>query len=286
MGGPLLGRLQGRSARSRAHQREPAARFRRPDHHCDHARRQSIGAGRALRPRLSQEERIMPATALLLRPRSTIARTLTLAALLASAAVPGWARAEGEAAAAPAAAQAPAESASPVSATGLLPIFGVGLDLDGISSSASPDDAVASVQKLYDKYLKAAGFNVLQFPVEVKELGDKGAGRLAKLCVWAKANNVRLAPILIGAAQGEALPGDFADRVGSFAAKTVELTSKAGDAQAYSQIMLYQLERPLNHPASHGPIELVEHDLDRKSTRLNSSHTVIYPLSLHDALPI
>src|ERR687893_802619 len=26
--------------------------------------------------------------------------------------------------------------------------------------------------------------------------------------------------------------------------------------------------------------------VDRKSTRLNSSHTVIYPLSLHDALPI
>src|SRR5882672_3512926 len=29
-----------------------------------------------------------------------------------------------------------------------------------------------------------------------------------------------------------------------------------------------------------------EHELDRKSTRLNSSHTVIYTLSLHDALPI
>src|SRR5476649_2683856 len=27
-------------------------------------------------------------------------------------------------------------------------------------------------------------------------------------------------------------------------------------------------------------------DRDRKSTRLNSSHTVIYTLSLHDALPI
>src|SRR5579875_2612174 len=27
-------------------------------------------------------------------------------------------------------------------------------------------------------------------------------------------------------------------------------------------------------------------DADRKSTRLNSSHTVIYTLSLHDALPI
>src|SRR5579875_547753 len=29
-----------------------------------------------------------------------------------------------------------------------------------------------------------------------------------------------------------------------------------------------------------------QHGLDRKSTRLNSSHTVIYTLSLHDALPI
>src|SRR5438034_512039 len=28
------------------------------------------------------------------------------------------------------------------------------------------------------------------------------------------------------------------------------------------------------------------HEVDRKSTRLNSSHTVIYTLSLHDALPI
>src|SRR5215204_1511353 len=29
-----------------------------------------------------------------------------------------------------------------------------------------------------------------------------------------------------------------------------------------------------------------DHAEDRKSTRLNSSHTVIYTLSLHDALPI
>src|SRR5437588_33872 len=28
------------------------------------------------------------------------------------------------------------------------------------------------------------------------------------------------------------------------------------------------------------------HEQDRKSTRLNSSHTVFYTLSLHDALPI
>src|SRR5476649_2251693 len=30
----------------------------------------------------------------------------------------------------------------------------------------------------------------------------------------------------------------------------------------------------------------IAHDPDRKSTRLNSSHTEIYTLSLHDALPI
>ena len=89
----------------------------------------------------------MPATVHLLRSRSTIAGILTLAALLSSTVAPGWARAEGEAAAPAPATQAPAaptESASPVSATGLLPIFGVGLEMDGLSQSQSPDEAVAS----------------------------------------------------------------------------------------------------------------------------------------------
>jgi len=175
-----------------------------------------------------------------------------------------------------------------VSATGLLPIFGVGLELDGVSQSPSADEAVASIQKLFDKYLKAAGFNVIQFPVEVKELGDKGAGRLAKLCVWAKANNVRLAPILIGSAPGEALPGDFPDRVGSFAAKTIELTGKAGDAQAYSQIMLYQLERPLNHPASHGPMEAAQAAEILKATveKLHASEQTALAGSSLQATPV
>src|SRR5476649_161975 len=35
-----------------------------------------------------------------------------------------------------------------------------------------------------------------------------------------------------------------------------------------------------------GTVVAVTHDRDRKSTRLNSSHTEIYTLSLHDALPI
>src|SRR5882672_6222789 len=35
-----------------------------------------------------------------------------------------------------------------------------------------------------------------------------------------------------------------------------------------------------------GRLDAAEWLADRKSTRLNSSHTVIYTLSLHDALPI
>src|SRR2546428_99718 len=37
-------------------------------------------------------------------------------------------------------------------------------------------------------------------------------------------------------------------------AKTVELVGKS-DPQAYAQIMLYQVERSLNHPACHGPTD-------------------------------
>src|SRR5687767_1489469 len=146
-------------------------------------------------------------------------------------------------------------AASPVSATGLLPIFGVGIDFEALPAKAKPEEAVASIQKIWDSYLKGAGFNVIQFPVDVRETGDRGAARLAKVCVWAKANNVRLAPILTGAAAGEALPADFPDKVGAFAAKTIDMVGKEGDQQAYSQIMFYQVERPLNHPASHGPME-------------------------------
>src|SRR5438034_812773 len=45
-----------------------------------------------------------------------------------------------------------------------------------------------------------------------------------------------------------------------------------------------RLRRAVDHAAL--GMRAPEHVEDRKSTRLNSSHTVIYPLSLHDALPI
>src|SRR5579875_2523085 len=45
---------------------------------------------------------------------------------------------------------------------------------------------------------------------------------------------------------------------------------------------------PLNHSSARPltRIAKLRQLIDRKSTRLNSSHTVIYTLSLHDALPI
>jgi hypothetical protein len=181
-----------------------------------------------------------------------------LAILLGAALGRPSARAEEAAAAAPAEASAPTSAAaaeSPVSATGLLPIFGIRVDFDGLSEKSKPEDAVAAVQKVWDSRLKNAGFNVIQVPVDVRELGDKGAGRLAKLCVWAKANNVRIAPMLLGAPAGEPLPSDYPDRVGAFATKTIELIGKAGDPSVYAQIMLYQIERPLNHAGHHGPMD-------------------------------
>ena len=182
----------------------------------------------------------------------TLRERLLLALALLAVLTPGRARADSTTVAATAPA-APAAEASPVSATGLLPVFGVAVDLD--AAGGKPEHAMASLQKLWDQYLKAAGFNVIQIPVDVRDLGDRGAGRLAKLCVWAKSKNVRLAPILIGAPLGQPIPEDYADKVGAFAAKTIELVGKEGDPQAYAQIMLYQIERSLNHPGSHGPMD-------------------------------
>src|SRR5947207_1669548 len=55
----------------------------------------------------------------------------------------------------------------------------------------------------------------------------------------------------------------------------------------WSHPALFRGQSPNVAPARPAPItESLRCDLDRKSTRLNSSHTVIYTLSLHDALPI
>src|SRR5438034_72478 len=63
---------------------------------------------------------------------------------------------------------------------------------------------------------------------------------------------------------------------GTFASRLVQFT-----------IARVAVPRRANGPDPEPPLGVYEHESrDRKSTRLNSSHTVIYRLSLHDALPI
>src|SRR5262249_44368944 len=113
---------------------------------------------------------------------------------------------------------------------------------------------LASLQKLWDSYLKGAGFNVIEFDADVRDLGESGAGRVARLCAWAKQNNVRIAPTLVGAEEGKPLPADYAHLAASFVGKVIADLGAAG-APSYAQIVFYQLERPLNHPGSHGAME-------------------------------
>src|SRR6476646_434842 len=56
-------------------------------------------------------------------------------------------------------------------------------------------------------------------------------------------------------------------------------TRAAGHGPAERAMARIEEEVAIARPADQGRV-------DRKSTRLNSSHTVIYTLSLHDALPI
>src|SRR5947207_2491557 len=78
----------------------------------------------------------------------------------------------------------------------------------------------------------------------------------------------------------------------------IPLGSFLMDARSFSLVETFRDLTPcclqrVEHPLLFARISVRSHvvpetsdRLDRKSTRLNSSHTVIYPLSLHDALPI
>src|SRR5262245_60067314 len=199
----------------------------------------------------------------------TLASSLAFAPADAKSAEPN----AGSSSASPAStsAPAPAADAGSTSATaatvGLLPIHGILVDLDALPSvggdkgkgkgkdkKQSEDDSFDGLQNLWSSYLKGAGFNVLYLAVDVHDLGDRGAGRLARLCEWSKRNGVRIAPILVGAAEGQPMPADYATLAASFVGKVIANLGPA-DIASYSQIMFFQLERPLNQPASHGAIE-------------------------------
>src|SRR5262245_46993107 len=170
--------------------------------------------------------------------------------------------------------------AQAVAQTGLLPIYGVDLPFDKswVDGSRFPSQsadyshfgASATLQKVWDT-LKLTGFNIIRFPVDVRET-ESAANRVANLCVWAKNNNVRLVPILVGADRGESVGVEFPANISAFI-KGLLTNLSGGDRhyfEAYSQISAYQLEDEMNHAGLHGAasIEAVQLRL------LKAAHTL------------
>src|SRR4029453_13076694 len=73
-------------------------------------------------------------------------------------------------------------------------------------------------------------------------------------------------------------------RIGAYTSATEAERVKRGST-TISRALLCALAS-VTHLKPHGCASAALPPIDRKSTRLNSSHTEIYTLSLHDALPI
>ena len=143
-----------------------------------------------------------------------------------------------------------------VSQTGLLPMFALdvefdpnwvdGTDVPSKSAQYSHNGVNDAFQQVWDT-LKPGGFDMIRFPVK---LGDQQSpARLANLCVWAKANNVSLIPVLQITPTDLKTPSSLSGAASSFVATVVARLHQAGDAQfsTYTQIAYYQLEGTTNH---------------------------------------
>jgi hypothetical protein len=129
-----------------------------------------------------------------------------------------------------------------VSQTGLFPVFAVDMNfkashVDGTAvPSSSPNNGVDSAfQSAWDA-IKSGGFNTIVFRVDLKD--PQAAARVANVCIWAKASNVSVIPVLANAS---------ADSAGAFPAAIVSRL-RGGDGQqfgAYTQISYFQLQNPV-----------------------------------------
>jgi hypothetical protein len=139
-----------------------------------------------------------------------------------------------------------------ISQTGLLPVFAVEMNLDpswvdgdnvpSKSLNYSHNGVNDSFQGAWD-LLKPGGFNAIRLTLNV---GDAHSpARLANLCIWAKANNVLLIPVL---------DGGTASNLGSALLTPLISNLRAGDASnlaAYTQITYFQIEKSFNIAGFH-----------------------------------
>jgi hypothetical protein len=141
------------------------------------------------------------------------------------------------------------------SQTGLLPIFALDLQIDpswvdGASApSQSPqfshNGVTDTLQQIWES-VRSGGFNMLRFPLQVDD--PQSAARLVNLCLWAKANNLTLIPILQETATARKDPSAVSNLISGFVANVVALMRQTDPSlAAYTQISYYQLEGPLNH---------------------------------------
>jgi hypothetical protein len=142
--------------------------------------------------------------------------------------------------------QAPPQDTQAVSQTGVLPQLAVQMNFDSmqVDGAAVPSSSANSgvddtFQRAWEA-LRPGGFSTILFKVDLKD--PQAAARVANLCIWAKANNVALIPVLANAAGS--------DGAASFPGAVISLL-RGGDGQqfaAYTQIAYFQIEDPINIP--------------------------------------
>ena len=123
-----------------------------------------------------------------------------------------------------------------ISQTGILPMFAVDMQfdptwVDGASvPSTSPQYGHSGVNDSFQQAweaLKPAGFNMIRFPLDTTDA--QTPARLANLCIWAKANNVTLIPVLRSPASNAKTKA--ANDISAFPPAVISLL-RAGDGQA------------------------------------------------------
>ena len=105
--------------------------------------------------------------------------------------------------------QTTAQNLQTVSQTGLLPLFAVDMQFDpswvdsndvpSKSANYSHSGVNDTFQQAWEA-LKPGGFNAIRFDVNLQD--PQAPVRLANLCMWAKANNVLLIPVLKSSGTG------------------------------------------------------------------------------------
>ena len=151
--------------------------------------------------------------------------------------------------------QSPKQSTQPE----ILPVFAVDINFDPSwvdGAEAPTKSALYSHNGVNEAFQKAwealgpAGFRTLRFKLDLSDVHS--AARLANLCIWAKANNVTLIPVLEHALAGATL----ADFPAAFISHL-----RAGDGRqfaTFNQVSYFQIESALNVGTFHPEIKAEE----------------------------